>query len=353
MKCRDKTIDNLRGLAMIWVIVVHVLYWTNFFENNHINLLKSFCLFEMPLFFFVTGASNGFSKDKGYFSFVLRRYKRILIPYWVFAIICAVLSIAYLQLSNEINVYTAAKVLISWMIPIDRQITSISYLTWALWFVPVYLCVVLIIPGLKHLRESRYAKLLVIALFAIFTITSIFNLGWIQNVAFYSFWTYVGLFYNDIIQKVNQKSFRRQMGVIGLAGMVALAVLFLLGYPIDMQHNKFPPNIIFGVFSVMMISLILLAVPYINKLYSYIGNHMVMRKITDFFSSRSMTIFLYQVFAFNLTIPFTNLLIPSGSILLSILKSILCFITTVLLCVVLALVFGIVEQISNKRKCEI
>jgi fucose 4-O-acetylase-like acetyltransferase len=353
MKKRDKTIDNLRGLAMLWVIVVHVLYWGNFFENSYLNLLKSFCLFEMPLFFFVTGASNGFSKNKGYFSFVLRRYKRILIPYWVFAIICAVLSIAYLQLSNGINVYTAAKVLISWMIPIDRQITSISYLTWALWFVPVYLCVVLIIPGLKHLRESRYAKLLVIALFAIFTITSIFNLGWIQNVAFYSFWTYVGLFYNDIIQKVNQKSFRKQMGVIGLAGMVALAALFLLGYPIDMQHNKFPPNIIFGVFSVMMISLILLAVPYINKLYSYIGNYMVMRRITDFFSSRSMTIFLYQVFAFNLTIPFTNLLIPSGSILLSILKSILCFITTVLLCVVLALVFGIVEQISNKRKCEI
>jgi len=48
---RDKTIDRLRGFAMIWVIVVHVLYWGYFFNNGYVNLLKSFCLFEMPLFF--------------------------------------------------------------------------------------------------------------------------------------------------------------------------------------------------------------------------------------------------------------------------------------------------------------
>ncbi len=46
---RDKTIDRLRALAMFQVIVVHVLYWGNFFTNGYINLLKSFLLFEMPL----------------------------------------------------------------------------------------------------------------------------------------------------------------------------------------------------------------------------------------------------------------------------------------------------------------
>ena len=64
---RDETIDQLRGLAIFWVIVVHVLYWGNFFDNNYINTIKSFCLFEMPLFFFLTGASNSFSKIDGYF----------------------------------------------------------------------------------------------------------------------------------------------------------------------------------------------------------------------------------------------------------------------------------------------
>lgn len=48
---RDKTIDRLRDFAMLWVIVVHVLYWGDFFISGYVNLLKSFCLFEMPLFF--------------------------------------------------------------------------------------------------------------------------------------------------------------------------------------------------------------------------------------------------------------------------------------------------------------
>ena len=49
MSKRDETIDRLRGFAMFWVIVVHVLYWGNFFDNERINLLKSFCLFESEL----------------------------------------------------------------------------------------------------------------------------------------------------------------------------------------------------------------------------------------------------------------------------------------------------------------
>lgn len=40
MSKRDETIDRLRGFAMFWVIVVHVLYWGNFFDNERINLLK-------------------------------------------------------------------------------------------------------------------------------------------------------------------------------------------------------------------------------------------------------------------------------------------------------------------------
>lgn len=43
---RDKTIDRLRGFAMIWVIVVHVLYWGNFFTNGYVNLLKSGAIFS-------------------------------------------------------------------------------------------------------------------------------------------------------------------------------------------------------------------------------------------------------------------------------------------------------------------
>lgn len=151
---RDKTIDRFRGFAMFWVIVVHVLYWGNFFTNGYVNLLKSFCLFEMPLFFFITGASNNLSKTNNYFNFVSKRFQRILIPYWVFAIICATLSMVKYSVEGNLDFITGIKVLLSWMVPINRQMTSVSYLTWALWFVPVYLCIVLIIPALKIMKRS-------------------------------------------------------------------------------------------------------------------------------------------------------------------------------------------------------
>ncbi len=349
MEKRDKTIDHLRGFAMLWVIVVHVLYWGNFFNNGSINLLKSFCLFEMPLFFFVTGASNSFGRTDGYFKFVLKRYKRILIPYWVFAFICAGVSIIYFGFSSGIDFISAIKILISWLIPIDRQITSISYLTWALWFIPVYLCVVLIIPLLKQVNKSTKAILFAIALLVLFLVTCLFNLGWIQNVVFYSFWTYMGLFYSDIIQRLKQHSFRKSLCFVALIGVVVMAILYVLGEPIDMQQNKFPPNIMFGIFSLIMMSLVLLSIPSIDKLYYHIERHKLTNRVANLFSTHSMTIFLYQAFAFNLTIRFANILIPSSSIAMSVVKLILCLITTVILCAVFALIFGRVERIGVKQ----
>lgn len=348
MKKRDKTIDHLRGFAMLWVIVVHVLYWGDFFDNVYINLLKSFCLFEMPLFFFVTGASNSFSKVEGYFNFVFKRYKRILIPYWVFAFICAGFSGAYLGMFGGISITTAVKIMLSWLVPIDRQITSIPYLTWALWFVPVYLCVILIIPLLKRMKQSKNSIVFLGAQIILFMITCFCNMGWIQHVVFYSLWTYVGLFYSDIIVQLENHNFRKQISLVALMGMVTMLVLYAMGESVDMQYNKFPPNIMFGAFSIVMMSVILLMVPNINKLYDCIERCKLVNRALELFSTRSMTIFLYQVFVFNLTIKLSNVLIPGSSGVVSAIRSILCLIITVPLCAVLALVFGGVEKIGTE-----
>lgn len=349
MKNRDKTIDNLRGFAMIWVIFVHVLYWGNFFRNETIILLKSFCLFEMPLFFFVTGASNSFSKKDNYFSFILKRYKRILVPYWIFAIICAFLSIIYFRYSTGINFITAIKVLISWLIPINMQMTTLPYFTWALWFIPVYLCVVLVIPFLKAVKETRYEKPFSILLFLFFVIASYKRLGWIQNVIFYSFWVYLGLFYKEIKLNLRKHYFKIIIITTTICSFLSLVIFFYKGYPIDMQYNKFPPNIMFALFSNIMMVLILLSIPIINNLYIYFERNQIISKIANLFVTRSMTIFLYQIFAFNLTIPLSNLIFFGAGTLVAIFKSVFCLISTILICSLLALVFGNFEQFGSKN----
>ena len=340
---RDETIDHLRAVAMIWVIVVHCLYWGGFFENERINLIKSFFLFEMPLFFFVTGASNSFSRIDGYFSFVFKRYKRILIPYWVYALICAALSIINYGMNGER--YNMGDILLSWMIPVNRQITNIPYLTWALWFIPVYLCIVLLIPLLKQIGKSSFALPFVLVHALILFCVCYAKLGWIQNIVFYSWWTYIGLLYKNIIYITENRFWRGIMRKIVYIGIIVLIVMFHLGNSMDMQYNKFPPNNIFWLYSVIMMSIIILLIPYINKVYAGTEKFRVTRTILALFSTRSLTVFLYQSFAFYITIRLTNAIISGNGIMDGIAKNILCFITTILLCSVLAIVFGKIENI--------
>lgn len=348
--CRDKTIDRLRAFAMLWVILVHVLYWGNFFTNQYFNLLKSFCLFEMPLLFFITGASNNFSKVNSYLEFVRKRFQRVLIPYWVFAIICAIISIFKYRLECDMDFFTGIKVLLSWLVPVNRQMTSVSYLTWALWFIPVYLCVVLAIPGLKHMKRSERRIEFAFMLLGLFWITCLLQMGYLQNVTFYSFWTYIGLFYSDIKLVFEEKHNRKYFLYIVVAGIVTICICYFVKLPIDMQSNKFPPNLIFLVFSIMMMTLIMLILPYLDRSFVWMEKYKFVGRILDLFSTRSMTIFLYQVFAFNLTVRIANILIQGGGAIVSITKAVFCLLASIFVCAGLAAIFGRIEQVGNKAK---
>ena len=345
---RDKTIDRLRALAIFQVLVVHVLYWGEFFTNKDINLLKSFFLFEMPLFFFITGASNSFSNTKNYCGFVAKRFTRILIPYYIFAVICIILSIAKYILEGNFKFLLGFKVIVSWLIPINKQLTSVSYLTWALWFIPVYLSLVLFIPALKKLYLSKYKILYAILLLSIFIITCGLKLGWIQNVAFYAFWIYIGLFYYDIKSVVKQKRFR--IGAVYIIGVGITAVILcrLVGRTFNMQTNKFPPNLMFFAFSLVVMGIIVVCIPIIDWTMEHIERINVFGKLIDLYSKKSMTIFLYQVFVFKITIRLAKLTFHSGSVVQEICQAFFCLIITIFLCAITAMLFGKFENIGDK-----
>ena len=342
---RDKTLDRLRGVAVLWVLVVHVLYWGGFFTNGYINLLRSFLLFEMPLFFYIIGATNSFSKVNSYFGFIIKRFQRILIPYWVFAVICAILSMLKCALEGYLDFIGAIKILVSWLLPINMQQTSVPYLNWAVWFVPVYLCIVLIIPLLNSMKRSKYKIGFAFLLLGLFVAICLLNLGWIQNVFFYALWTYIGLFYSDIKSAANNKKTRKYFWFAIAATVIMICLIYFADQSLDMQFNKFPPNITFMVFSVMTMAAILLIVPYLDRFFDWLEKCNFANKFFYLFSSRSMTIFLYQVFAFNLTIPLANIL-PGAGDGFAIIRSVICLVMTIPLCAVLAVFFGKIENIK-------
>ena len=258
--------------------------------------------------------------------------------------ICAFLSTVKLGIEGNMDLFTGIKILLSWLVPVDRQITSVPYLTWALWFVPVYLCVIIILPMLKQMKESAKRIEVAFLLSGIFVLTCFLKLGWVQNVAFYSFWTYVGLFYSEIKAAVEQKRTGRYFLYSAAVGAVTVFILYLTGQSLDMQSNKFPPNMIFFVFSVMMMALIIFILPYLDRLIGWIESRRIFGKIFNLFSTRSVTVFLYQVFAFNITIRLTNILIHGEGLFFSIVKSVLCLAMTIPVCAGLAVVLGQIED---------
>lgn len=348
MGVRDKTIDRLRGLAMVWVIVVHVLYWGSFFTNGYFNLIKSFCLFEMPLFFFVTGAGCSMSKKKGYFRFVGKRYVRIMIPYLVFAVICAAMSIAKYSMAGTMGFVAALKVLVSWLLPLGFQKTSIGYLTWALWFIPVYLCIVPIIPLMRKTQQSKLKFIGMLLLAAVFGAACWVEIAWMQTMAFYTLWIYIGLFYSDLKAIWTQKKQRKLLLLTAFAAMGVICALYLTGCTLNMQSNKFPPNMMFLAFSVMMMSLILWAIPYLERVFEFVEKRRISGKLFDLFKTHSMTVFLYQVFAFNLTVRLVNRLLQGKGFAISSVKAAICLLITIPVCGMFAAVFGRIERIGNK-----
>jgi surface polysaccharide O-acyltransferase-like enzyme len=151
---RDETIDVFRGFAMLWVVVIHNIYHLGYFDRATGDILRSYVLFEMPLFFFITGASNSYSKNNGTIKFYISRLQRILIPYWIYGLICFIVNFVH-SWHKESASFTLTQA-IKWIIPWDKQPSALPYLAWSLWFLPVYLGVIILFPLLRKLKESKF-----------------------------------------------------------------------------------------------------------------------------------------------------------------------------------------------------
>lgn len=74
---RDLQLDGYRGIVMIYIVcVIHVVNWLDY----NIEPYNSFMLFEMPIIFFISGASLTFSGDKNFWQNLNNRLWRILVP---------------------------------------------------------------------------------------------------------------------------------------------------------------------------------------------------------------------------------------------------------------------------------
>ena len=152
-KSRDIQLDMYRGLSMLYVVCfIHVLYWLKIGEQPFMSLV----LFEMPVIFFISGASLSFNKNPRPIIKTLKsRFYRLLLPYYIYAAVMvavvAVLSVIWHFWYPEIENVFGTKVASKYMFDITEyswsDIVAIiktsnipqSPCVWHLWFILPYL----------------------------------------------------------------------------------------------------------------------------------------------------------------------------------------------------------------------
>ena len=77
---------------MLYVVCfIHVLYWLKIGDQPFMSLV----FFEMPVIFFISGASLSFNKDPRPIMMTLKcRFYRILLPYYKYAMVMVVIVAA-------------------------------------------------------------------------------------------------------------------------------------------------------------------------------------------------------------------------------------------------------------------
>lgn len=279
---------------MMWVISVHCLYWLEYFSWH-----KSFFLTEMSLFFFIAGASNGMASKKSLGSFYVNRFRRILIPYWIYGVICIAL-ISIFRTPETIKGF--GNLVYSWANPFVSSRSTILYLPRAVWFVPVYLLVMLAFPLFEKIRNTRMRYLPLIALFLGIVALDFFGIGgkisyYAKMFVFYGFFTYFGLFFTEITKKIQ---FLPACAVIAIALLSMVALVTFFGQSLDMQNNKFPPNTMFFSYSLAALAILYIFSDSIIYAIKFLRSNVFFDWIYQQYVQRGMTIFLFHPFVFLL-----------------------------------------------------
>lgn len=287
---RDYQLDMYRGLAMIYVVCfIHVLYWLGLGGQP----LMSVALFEMPVIFFISGASLSFNRNpRPILNTLKNRFFRILLPYYIYAaimiIVVALLSlVCFLWYSNiecatkthmfDITQYTLYDIK---QILMTSDIPQIPFV-WHLWFIIPYLilsCTFDIQKKLLGKTNSGGYLCLCIILFIITNLLSVNDL--FKTVLFYNIFMVMGFCYYK-----NCKS--KLMFMVAVASFIIVIFINTISDKkfCPMQEHKFPPDILFLAYNIFVICILSLILKRIR---------IPQWRILKIWNERGYTIYLYQ-----------------------------------------------------------
>lgn len=324
VKQHDISLDIYRSLTMIYILcVIHVLYWL----GGASEIVGSLVLFEMPIIFFISGASLRLSMKGDYMSQrisvgnLLRqtynRFQRVCIPYYIYALVLVVLTFASsLVIGGEWLTFSLRDI---WKILSFQDIPHVPFV-WHVWFILPYMILtstfLLQTILLRRLGALRYF-LLNIILFLFVSQASISSL--LCTILGYNLFLLAGfLLYRRISLK--------KVGLIWLGVTTVLCLLILTNTFsfTPMQIHKFPPDVIFVCYGASVICVL--------SFLFYKFNPKRITPLINIWNKHGYTIYLYQniIFLIVCMIEFKMTLRNLPDHTLFIIRSLLVFILSTL-----------------------
>lgn len=284
---RDIQLDNYRGLAMMYVIFGHTCYWMGDMPEPY----QSFVLFAMAMVFFISGASLSLaSTRRNLLSAIVGRVKRVVIPFYIYALVIIALSVLASLLVGDTTRFGVRPFHLMdyrWSDVIDillcQDVPKIPNNA-HLWFLTPYLLLTSTFPLQQRLIDRCPRAVYMAGCIVLFVLAQAFTQSeLLRELLCYNIFVVAGYLYY-------RKDKEIVTATVGLAAGAAIVGYVLLGGHFSpMQGHKFPPDWIFafyGLFAVCMLSLVLRRVTIPSNSFLRLWN------------TRGYTIYLYQSLAF-------------------------------------------------------
>lgn len=270
---RDSSIDILRAIAFLGLVAAHVK------PSEFIFQLRNF---DVPMMVFLSGVvySLKSKQETSYFSYVIKRFVRIIIPTWIF------LFIYNMCITHESLIYT---------------ISQFDLMTdWYVWIMRVFFIIALIAPFVgtvsKRLNISSFFTLLIVLLLlnellchqswaqgssAETSIILLMNLAYILVFSF-------GFF----IQKMSTNQIICVLIISTFVFSVFGAYLWhSMGFFVQTQMYKYPPSLYYLSYAFIWICALWLSRKYIQKMMIFFH----LNRILKFMGSHTMWIYFWHI----------------------------------------------------------
>lgn len=282
---RDFKIDFLRAVAILLIIMAHVK------TVNNTGIIFQLRSFDVPLMCMLVGMTSYMSltkRSEQYSSYLLKRFKRLIVPMWIFMTIYLILAV-FNRLIFNVDFPAPAKIITSYI-----PIWGVGYV----WIIRVYFIIAVIAPVIYKISvkvNNIYLKILILGVLLgiqqILCYTEKFFSGFIltvyQQILSVNFgYIIIALIGMWVVQQKSGHTF--VMSLLLLAVSVALSFY----YGIDtINSHKYPPDIYYISYGVTISLLLYLLLGKLTTFSRILGN-----KLIFWISASSLEMYYWHIF---------------------------------------------------------